>query len=131
MRTARLTGPLRWLLPVLVALLVLGHACELPAYVDVIAHHAATTHEPPVAPHHHGSPAAAPHDDGDGHALVCEGAVVVPSHGTAQLAPVLTVAIAAPALARVAPLQVSRLPVPVAQVATGPPLYLRFSSLLI
>jgi len=30
----------RWSLPLLVVLLVLGHACELPAYVELVSHHA-------------------------------------------------------------------------------------------
>ena len=42
----------RWVLPVVVLLLVLGHACELPAYADLIgtshaaeeSHHAADGH---------------------------------------------------------------------------------------
>jgi hypothetical protein len=31
----------RWLLPILVVILVLGHVCELPAYVELASHHAA------------------------------------------------------------------------------------------
>lgn len=31
----------RWLLPMLVVLLVLGHVCELPAYVELASHHSA------------------------------------------------------------------------------------------
>lgn len=29
----------RWLLPLLVVILVLGHVCELPAYVELVSHH--------------------------------------------------------------------------------------------
>lgn len=32
----------RWLLPVLVVILVLGHVCELPAFVDLVSHHHST-----------------------------------------------------------------------------------------
>lgn len=31
----------RWLLPLLVVILVLGHVCELPAYVELASHHSA------------------------------------------------------------------------------------------
>jgi len=31
----------RWLLPILVVILVLGHVCELPAYVELVSHHPA------------------------------------------------------------------------------------------
>jgi hypothetical protein len=30
-----------WLLPLLVVILVLGHFCELPAYVELVSHHLA------------------------------------------------------------------------------------------
>jgi hypothetical protein len=41
-------GP-RWLLPVLVLLLVLGHVCELPAYAGLLSHAAHDAHH---ADHH-------------------------------------------------------------------------------
>jgi len=31
----------RWLLAILVMILVLGHVCELPAYVELVSHHSA------------------------------------------------------------------------------------------
>lgn len=31
----------RWLLPILVVILVLGHVCELSAYVELASHHSA------------------------------------------------------------------------------------------
>ena len=31
----------RWLLAILVVILVLGHVCELPAYVELVSHHPA------------------------------------------------------------------------------------------
>jgi hypothetical protein len=31
----------RWLLPILVVILILGHVCELPAYVELVSHHSA------------------------------------------------------------------------------------------
>ena len=30
-----------WVLPLLVVMLVLGHVCELPAYVELVSHHLA------------------------------------------------------------------------------------------
>jgi hypothetical protein len=36
----RLPGT-RWLLAILVVTLVLGHVCELPAYVELVSHHSA------------------------------------------------------------------------------------------
>jgi hypothetical protein len=31
----------RWLLAILVVFLILGHVCELPAYVELVSHHSA------------------------------------------------------------------------------------------
>ena len=31
----------RWLLAILVVILVVGHVCELPAYVELVSHHSA------------------------------------------------------------------------------------------
>lgn len=31
----------RWLLPVLVVILIVGHVCELPAYAELVSHHPA------------------------------------------------------------------------------------------
>ena len=36
----RLPGT-RWLLAILVVILILGHVCELPAYVELVSHHSA------------------------------------------------------------------------------------------
>jgi hypothetical protein len=48
----------RWPLPVLVLLLVLGHACELPAYADLIGtSHAAEESHNAGDGHHGGEPA--------------------------------------------------------------------------
>ena len=120
LRSPRLTDTSRWLLPVLMALLVLGHACELPAYAELISDHTPVTHESP----------SAPHDDGDGHALVCDGAIAVPAQGTPDWSPISSVAAMA-AFAGVVPSPASVRPVPVGRMATGPPLFLQFSSLLL
>jgi len=34
----------RWSLALLIVLLVLGHVCELPAYVELVSHHAPAGH---------------------------------------------------------------------------------------
>jgi hypothetical protein len=65
----------RWVLPVLVMLLVLGHACELPAYADVVG----SSHT-----------AGESHHAGDGHhtgeqALSCDLATATSSPGHFQV----------------------------------------------
>jgi|RhiMetdeSRZDD1v2_1073273.scaffolds.fasta_scaffold204044_2 hypothetical protein len=110
----------RWLLPVLVALLVLGHACELAAYAELVSHRG-------TAPH---APAPVEHADGDDHALTCDATVVTTAKSPSKAAPVLAVMSAAPGLASVVP-PAPALPARTAKVATGPPLFLLLSSLLI
>jgi hypothetical protein len=65
-----------WVLPVLVMLLVLGHACELPAYADVVGS---------------SQTAGEPHHAGDGHhsgeqALSCDPATATSSPAHPQVA---------------------------------------------
>ena len=110
----------RWLLPVLVALLVLGHACELAAYAELVSHRG-------TAPH---APAPVEHADGDDHALTCDATVVTTAKSPSKAAPVLAVMSAAPGLASVVP-PAPALPARTAKVANGPPLFLLLSSLLI
>jgi len=69
----------RWVFPMLVLFLVLGHACDLPAYVDVISASHTTEKSPP---------------SGDGHrsdeqALSCDlvSATSSPSHSWVAAAP--------------------------------------------
>jgi len=110
----------RWALPVLVLLLVLGHACELPAYADVVG----SSHT-----------AEEPHHAGDGHhpgeqALSCDAATVTASPGHPQVA-------AAPKISMVS--QVDDAPARAvagsfegpAKFAVRPPLFLLHASLLI
>ena len=108
-----------WALPFLVLLLVLGHVCELPAYVDLIV----ASHE---AEHSHHADA---HDDGQ--SLSCDVVDLASAPGAPTAGPSLTTSVA------LAP--VSQLPVPIAlraserpaRLATGPPLFLLHSVLLI
>lgn len=119
-RPVHFTGVWRWLLSVLVMLLLVGHACELPAYAELIALDVAVPHEPTPAPH----------DDGDDHALTCDATLVIPAHNTYDVSPSLTAAVAAPSVSTLPPTR-PLLPARAAKVANGPPLYLRLSALLI
>jgi hypothetical protein len=112
----------RWLFPLLVALLVLGHACELPAYAGLIATHAAGTGAATPVEHDH---------DGDEHALACDGALVLPGPLTTELNPESVMALAAPPAATPAPRPGPRPTARPIKSSAGPPLFLLFSSLLI
>ena len=114
-RSVRMADVSRWLLPVLVALLVLGHACELPAYAELLSHD---------------GPAPAGHEDGDDHALTCDETLVTAAKTPSKSAPMLTAVLAAPGLSGVVP-PAPVLPARTAKIATGPPLFLLLSSLLI
>jgi hypothetical protein len=111
----------RWLLPLLALLLVLGHACELPAYADLV-----------MSPH---LPEGAAHG-ADDHAhdpqMSCDPVDVLASSGAPQVGPDL-------GAAQVAPFGS---PVPVRLLAVSlegskrlpsrpPPLFLLHASLLI
>jgi hypothetical protein len=108
----------RWLTPVLVFLLVLGHACELPALAELVSHATEATHH-----------STDDHSDED---LISCDAVGVPSgSGHLQLGPGLAVAEVAPVAG----------PVPVRLIISSlegskrlpsrPPLFLLHASLLI
>jgi hypothetical protein len=108
-----------WLFPLLVAMVVLGHACELPAYAGLIEHHADTD-----------DVAGSRHDHPADEALSCDGAVVVPSPGFTELSPVLATAVAMPTASAV-PFRATPALDRATISSTGPPLFLLFSSLLI
>ena len=109
----------RWLVPILVFLIVLGHACELPAFAVLVAH---------------GNEDA--HHSADNHAdenlISCDDAVGLPSStGYLQVAPSLEAAevlpVASPVPVRLTTSSVedsNRLP-------SRPPLFLLYASLLI
>jgi hypothetical protein len=110
----------RWLLPILALLLVLGHACELPAYVDLVI----SSHVTEGAGH-------AAHDQAHEPQISCDPVDVLASTGSAQVGPDLGAAQAVPIAS----------PVPVRLLATSlegskrllsrPPLFLLHASLLI
>lgn len=110
----------RWLLPVLVMLLVVGHACELPAFGDLIGRH--DSHGDDATP--------AEHDHEGAEALACDATLVVPSPAFAHASPAVVIAVAQPELAAV-PVGLSPTLSRATRSATGPPLFLLFSSLLI
>jgi len=110
----------RWAFPILVLLLVLGHACELPAYAEVIgvSHGAGESHD--LGDSHHG----------DGQVLSCDAAPATSSPGHPQVAAVPQMSVVP---------QVED-PVPAggvagsfedAKFAARPPLFLLHASLLI
>lgn len=108
----------RWLVPMLVFLLVLGHACELPAFAELVslatedAHHSADNHA-------------------DENLISCD-AVAVPSNtGYLQVGPGLDVAQALPVASPVpVRLLTSSLEDP-KRLPSRPSLFLLYASLLI
>lgn len=110
----------RWLLPILALLLVLGHACELPAYADLV-----------MSPHLTEGADHAAHDQAHEPQISCDPVDVLASTGSVQVGPALRAA------------QVVSLgnPLPVRLVtasledskrqASRPPLFLLHASLLI
>lgn len=120
LNSARLFAIPRWLLSSLVLFLVLGHACDLAAYVEGVD----LSH--PTAGGHHGTDA-----DADESHISCEPMEALSSPGHADVAPSLHLAGTASvparldvALTRPAPAGSSGLP-------SRPPLFLLHASLLI
>jgi hypothetical protein len=77
----------RWALPIVVLLLVLGHACELPAYAEVVdrSHGAGGSHH--GGDGHHG----------DGRAVFCDPAAATTSNpGHLQMAAVPQIVVVSP-----------------------------------
>ena len=112
----------RWLFPLLVLFLVLGHVCELPAYADL-----AVSSHPTGDDHRH----AGDHHDTDTAQISCDAVDVLSSTGSAHGRPSLDVTEALPVAS----------PVPVRFVTSSlddskrlpsrPPLFLLYASLLI
>ena len=112
-----LSIPLR-LVPMLVLLLVLGHTCDLPAYVDLVSH--ADEDARPSA-----------HDHADENLISCDGVAVPSNTGYLQLGPGLDVAQALPVASRApARLVISSLEDP-KRLPSRPLLFLLYASLLI
>ena len=114
----RLLVVLRWLVPTLAFLLVLGHACELPAFADLVLHDIEDVHH--SADHH-----------ADENLISCDAVGLPSSTGYLQVGPSVDVVEALP-VARPVPVRLiissredsSRLP-------SRPPLFLLYASLLI
>ena len=112
-----LSIPLR-LVPMLVLLLVLGHTCDLPAYVDLVSH--ADEDARPSA-----------HDHADENLISCDGVAVPSNTGYLQEGPGLEVA-QAPPVATLVPVRpvTSSLDDP-KRLPSRPSLFLLYASLLI
>jgi hypothetical protein len=110
----------RWLFPILALLLVLGHACELPAYADLVgssrtaegSHHSADGH-------------------GDEHLISCDAAVAASGPSYSQAGANLGVSMALSAIDRAPVRMVARSFEDAAKFSVRPPLFLLYASLLI
>jgi hypothetical protein len=118
LHSSRLLLVLRWLVPMLAFLLVLGHACELPAFADLVSHATEDAHH-------------SADDHADEHLISCDAVGLPSSTGYLPVGPWLDVAEAVP-VARPVPVRLivssvedsNRLP-------SRPPLFLLYASLLI
>ncbi|HKZ08270.1 MAG TPA: hypothetical protein VJU81_22580 [Methylomirabilota bacterium] len=70
------------------------------------------------------------HDEGDEHALTCEATLAIPSHNGVVLSPILTTPVVLAGVLSVVPPR-PVVPVKADKLATGPPLFLLLSALLI
>ena len=109
----------RWLVPMLAFLIVLGHACELPAFADLVAHGSEDAHH--SADRH-----------ADENVISCDGAVGLRSStGYLQVAPNLDAAKALP-VASVCPVRlIISAPDNSNRLPSRLPLFLLYASLLI
>ena len=110
----------RLISPVLFVFLLLGHACDVPGYVDLVIHADAAEDS------HHSMD-----QRGDEHAVRCDAAGVMPSPTYSRvdlgLDLVTPVPVDGPTLFRSATRSVERL----AELPSRPPLFLLYASLLI
>ena len=111
----------RWVLPILVVLLVLGHACELPAYADVFVQSQTAGESHHSADGHHGGEPA----------ISCDAIGVTSTAGQPQVGAALEISAVLepidPARARL----VARSFEDFAKLVGRPPLFLLHASLLI
>jgi hypothetical protein len=108
----------RWLVPTLAFLLVLGHACELPAFADLVLHATEDAHH--SADHH-----------ADENLISCDAIGLPSSTGYLQVVPSLDVAVALP-VARPVPVRlIVSSPDDSNRLPSRPPLFLLYASLLI
>ena len=108
----------RSLVPMLAFLLVLGHACELPSFADLVshaaedAHHSADTHA-------------------DENLISCDAIGLPSSTGYLQVVPNLDVAVALPVARPVLVRLIISSPEDSNRLPSRPPLFLLYASLLI
>ena len=115
---SRVLSASRWLVPMLAFLLVLGHACELPAFADFLSHAAEDTHH--SADHHAGEDL-----------ISCDAVGLPSSTGYLQVGPSVEVALALP-VARSVPVRLLiSSPDESKRLPSRPPLFLLYASLLI
>ena len=108
----------RWLVPMLAFLLVLGHACELPAFADSLLHAAEDAHH--SADHH-----------ADEDLISCDAVGLPSSPGYLHVGPSTEVAIALPVTRAVPVRLIISSPDASKKRPSRPPLFLLFASLLI
>src|SRR5262245_18394878 len=108
----------RWFAPMLAFLLVLGHACELPAFADLALHATEAAH--PSADHH-----------ADEDLISCDAVGLPSSTGYLQVVPSIEVAVALQ-VAHSVPVQlIISSPDKSKRLPSRPPLFLLYASLLI
>jgi hypothetical protein len=112
----------RWVFPLLVLFLVLGHVCDLPAYADAIS----TAHTAEESHHHSGGG-----HHGDEQALSCDPTSATSSPGQPQVAAAPELSVASPVNDPVPARMVARSFEGPAKFAVRPPLFLLHASLLI
>ena len=108
----------RSLVPILAFLLVLGHACELPAFADLVSHATEDARHP--ADNH-----------ADEHLVSCDAVALPSSTGHLQVVPSLDVAVALPVARPVLVRLVVSSPEDSNRLPSRPPLFLLYASLLI
>jgi hypothetical protein len=108
----------RWLVPMLAFLLVLGHACELPAFADLVLHATEDAHH-----------SADNHSDED--LISCDAVGLPSSTGYLQVAPSLDPAVALPVARQFPARLIISSPENANRPPSRPPLFLLYASLLI
>jgi hypothetical protein len=108
----------RWLVPMLAFLLVLGHACELPAFADLVSHDAEDAHH-----------SAGHHADED--VISCDAVGLPSSTGYLQVGPSIAVVVALPVTRSVPVRLLISSPEDSKRLPSRPPLFLLYASLLI
>ena len=108
----------RWLVPMIAFLLVLGHACELPAFVDLLSHAGEDAHH--SVDHH-----------ADETLISCDAVGLPSSTGYLQVAPSFEAAEVLPVASPVPVGLIISVPGNSNRLPRRPPLFLLYASLLI